>query len=93
MPKRCFFIKFWKQFGVGIDFDALMAYTNIFFKILTVRTKYGQVKTLRMNENQRVTVNLPLASANCSSADADAPSYSSTPRIGFENVAYKVIKQ
>jgi hypothetical protein len=31
-------------------------------------------------------VNLPLASANSSSADADAPSYSSTPRIGFENV-------
>jgi hypothetical protein len=38
------------------------------------------------NVNQGVTVNLPLASANRSSADAGAPSYSSTPRIGFENV-------
>jgi hypothetical protein len=32
-------------------------------------------------------VNLPLASANRSSADAaDAPTYFSTPRIGFENL-------
>jgi hypothetical protein len=31
-------------------------------------------------------VNLPLASVNRSSADAEAPSYSSTPRIGFENL-------
>jgi hypothetical protein len=36
--------------------------------------------------NQGATVNLPLASANRSSVDARAPSYSSTPRIGFENV-------
>jgi hypothetical protein len=31
-------------------------------------------------------VNLPLASANRSSADADTPSYSSTLRIDYENV-------
>jgi hypothetical protein len=36
--------------------------------------------------NQGVTVNLPLASANRSNADADAPSYPSTSRISFENV-------
>jgi hypothetical protein len=40
---------------------------------------------IRMNES-RSHRNLPLASANRSSADVDAPSYSSTPRIGFENV-------
>jgi hypothetical protein len=36
--------------------------------------------------NQGITVNLPLASVNCHSAHADAPSYYSTLRIGFENV-------
>jgi hypothetical protein len=40
---------------------------------------------IRMNESG-VTVNLPLASANHSNTNADAPSYSSTLRIGFENV-------
>jgi hypothetical protein len=36
--------------------------------------------------NQGVIANLPFASEKRSSADTGAPSYSLTPRIGFENV-------
>jgi hypothetical protein len=46
--------------------------------------QYKKKKCSEEITNQGVTVNLPLASANCSSADADALSYSSTLRIGLE---------